>query len=113
MALQKIGEVLLNEKVITAVQLETALKCRQKDELLGETLVRLKHTTEGQILKALEKLTKIKRISLSKYIYDETVFSMVPEEFCRRNRIIPLKKENEIDKFSFIVEIMSTPFVGT
>ena len=93
MALQKIGEVLLSESIITQEQLNDALKQKKIDELLGEALVRLKYTTEGQILKALEKITKIRRISLNKYIFDESVFAMVSEDFCRRNRIIPLKKE--------------------
>ncbi len=96
MALQKIGEVLISEAIITKEQLDDALQQKKTDELLGEALVRLKYTTEGQILKALERITKIRRISLNKYIFDETVFSMVSEDFCRRNRIIPLKKDGDI-----------------
>ncbi|MBU0996472.1 MAG: Flp pilus assembly complex ATPase component TadA [Firmicutes bacterium] len=96
MALQKIGEVLISESIITKEQLNDALKQKKTDELLGEALVRLKYTTEGQILKALERITKIRRISLNKYIFDESVFAMVSEDFCRRNRIIPLKKDGDI-----------------
>lgn len=100
MALQKIGEVLISESVITKKELEDALQKKNTDELLGEALVRLKYTTEGQILKALEKITKIRRISLTKYIFDESVFSLVSEDFCRRNRIIPLKKDGDILYFA-------------
>lgn len=100
MALKKIGEVLIQESIISESELEDALKKKEPNELLGEALVRLKYTTEGQILKALEKTTRIKRISLTKYIFDESVFHLVSEEFCRRNHIIPLKKDGDILYFA-------------
>ena len=54
MALKRIGDVLVQEKVITDEQLIYALARQEQNERLGETLVRLEIVSEMQILKALE-----------------------------------------------------------
>ncbi len=93
MALKRIGDVLLQEKVVTQAQLNEALKHKEKDERLGETLVRLNIANEMQILKALENSTGVQRLSLANYTIDEHVLTLVDENFCRRNVIIPLRIE--------------------
>ncbi|MBU1145864.1 MAG: Flp pilus assembly complex ATPase component TadA [Firmicutes bacterium] len=91
MALKRIGDVLLQEKVITKEQIKDALSKQTIDERLGETLIRLEYTTENQILKALENSTGVERVSLANYTIDEHALSLVEESFCRRNNIIPLR----------------------
>jgi type IV pilus assembly protein PilB len=93
MALQRIGDILIKEHVITLEELKDALSQQKPEERLGETLVRLKLTTETQILKALEGSSGVQRISLSNFTIDGNVLSMVDEAFCRRNNIIPLRIE--------------------
>jgi type IV pilus assembly protein PilB len=93
MALIRIGDLLVQEKIITAAQLKTALSQQEPGERLGETLVRLDITSEAQILKALETSTGIRRVSLANFKIDEVVLTLVDEAFCRRNTIIPLKIE--------------------
>lgn len=93
MALIRIGDLLVQEKIITAAQLKTALSQQESGERLGETLVRLDIASEAQILKALETSTGIRRVSLANFKIDEVVLTLVDEAFCRRNIIIPLKIE--------------------
>lgn len=93
MALKRIGDVLLQAKVITQKQLNDALKKKEEDERLGETIVRLEYANEMQILKALEDSTGVKRVSLSNFTIDENVLKLVDESFCRRNTMIPLRIE--------------------
>ena len=93
MAIKRIGDILLEEKVITPDKLSDAIRRKKPEERLGEALVRLGYTTEGQILKALENSTGIQRISLTKYALDESVLQLVDESFCRRNTMIPLRVE--------------------
>lgn len=93
MALKRIGDVLLQEKVVTQEQLNQALKQKEKGERLGETLVRLEIANEMQILKALENSTGVQRVSLANFTIDEHVLTIVDENFCRRNVIIPLRIE--------------------
>ncbi len=95
MALQRIGDILIKEKVITENQLQEALKKKAHDERLGETFVRLKFTTEMQILKALETSSGVQRISLANFTIDEAALELVSEEFCRRNNAIPLRIEGK------------------
>jgi len=91
MALKRIGDILVQEGVLTEEGLIEALKKQQKDERLGETLVRLQILNESQILKALEDTTGVQRVSLANYTIDENALKLVDEAFCRRNNIIPLR----------------------
>jgi type IV pilus assembly protein PilB len=93
MALKRIGDILVQEGVLTEQTLIEALKKQKKDERLGETLVRLEILSESQILKALEDTTGVQRVSLSNYTIDENALMMVDEDFCRRNSVIPLRIE--------------------
>ncbi len=93
MALKRIGDVLTQAKVITEKQLTDALKKQQKEERLGETIVRLQYATEMQVLKALEDSTGVQRVSLMNFTIDEKVLKLVEESFCRRNIMIPLRIE--------------------
>ncbi len=93
MALKRIGDILLKEKIITDTQLERALDNKKDDEKLGETLIRLKIATEMQILKALETSTGVKRVSLHNYEIQQIAINLITEDFCRRHEINPLKVE--------------------
>jgi type IV pilus assembly protein PilB len=93
MALKRIGDVLLQAKVITQKQLNDALKKKEEHERLGETIVRLEYANEMQILKALEDSTGVQRVSLMNFTIDENVLKLVDESFCRRNTMIPLRIE--------------------
>ena len=91
MALKRIGDVLVEAKIITNKQLEDALKNQEQNERLGETIVRLQYATEMQILKALEDSTGVQRVSLANFTIDEQVLKLVDESFCRRHTMIPLR----------------------
>ncbi len=91
MALKRIGDILIKEKLITQTQLEKALKDKKEDEKLGETFIRLNFVNEMQILKALESSTGVKRISLSNYDFDKNALKVLSEDFCRRNNVIPFE----------------------
>lgn len=93
MALKRIGDLLLEQGVITKETLSEALKHQEKNERLGETFVRLGILSEGQILHALEDSTGVKRVALANYTIDEKALGMVDEAFCRRHVIIPLRLE--------------------
>ncbi len=93
MALKRIGDVLIQAKVINQKQLSDALKKQEKDERLGETIVRLQYASEMQVLKALEDSTGVQRVALMNFTIDENVLKLVEESFCRRNIMIPLRIE--------------------
>jgi len=95
MALRRIGDILLDAKIITEAQLKDALSKQEKSERLGETLARLEYATEMQILKALEDSTGVQRVALANFTIDEHVLELIDEAFCRRHTIIPLKIEGK------------------
>ena len=96
MAQKRIGDILVEQQVITNLQLKQAVKQKKENERLGETLVRMGMVNESQILKALEASTGIQRISLNTYKFDDHVFEYVDEEFCRANTIIPLSIDDQV-----------------
>lgn len=91
MAIKRIGQILVDAKIISEEQLQLALTKQTKGERIGETLLRLGLTTETQILKALEDTTGVQRISLNGITIEENLLTLVDEEFCRRHVIVPLK----------------------
>ncbi|MDY3195267.1 MAG: GspE/PulE family protein [Paracholeplasma sp.] len=93
MALKRIGDILVEANVINETQLKEALVKKEKNERLGETIVRLNYANEMQILKALENSTGVQRLSLINFTIDENLLKLIPEEFCRRNVIMPLRIE--------------------
>jgi type IV pilus assembly protein PilB len=95
MALRRIGDILLEAKVITEAQLKDALSKQEKSERLGETLARLEYASEMQILKALEDSTGVQRVALANFTIDENVLALVDETFCRRHNIVPLRIEGK------------------
>jgi type IV pilus assembly protein PilB len=93
MALKRIGDILVERKVLTKEELNQAIAKKEESERLGETLVRLKMVSEMQILKALEDSTGVKRISLQNVTIDEYLTQIIDESFCRRHTIIPIRTE--------------------
>ncbi len=94
MALKRIGDILVEEKLLTKAQIDQVLKEKQPNEKTGEAIVRLNLLNEMQILKALEKTTMVKRITLTDYEFDKRAFKLLDEAFCRRHVVIPLKLDN-------------------
>jgi len=90
MAIRRIGDILIKEKLISQKDLDKALKQKNENEKLGETLIRLKIVNEMQILKALETSTGVTRVALQNYDFDPEALKILNEEFCRRNLVIPL-----------------------
>lgn len=95
MAIKRIGDILIEERVITPEQLNQALKVKAKDERLGECLIRLGYVTESQVLSVLENTTGVQRISLAKANLDETILGLIDEEFARRHKVVPIKVEGQ------------------
>lgn len=101
MTKKRIGDVLIEHGIISKEALEDALKEKQANELVGETLLRLGLVTENQILTSLSKSTGVERIVLSKVNITSDATKLVNEAFCRKNSIIPV----EISKKSLIFAI--------
>ena len=88
--IKRIGDILIENGMITADQLKDALDKKLPGERVGQTLVRLKYISEGQILKVLEASTGIERITIAKVDIDETALPLIDEAFARQKKVLPL-----------------------
>ncbi|HEX6465880.1 MAG TPA: ATPase, T2SS/T4P/T4SS family, partial [Terriglobales bacterium] len=90
---QRLGDLLVKEKVITPQQLEQALK-RQKGEggRLGTTLVKLGFLTDEEVTNFLSRQYGVPAINLQYFEIDPAVIKLIPEETARKHQIFPLSR---------------------
>ncbi len=92
----RIGDLLVENKLISESQLNTALAEQKKTRRkLGRTLIDLGYIEESQLLRLLSKQLKIPYLDLRQYPIDPAVFPLLPEIYARRFRAIALSKEND------------------
>ncbi|PIS46753.1 MAG: type II secretion system protein GspE [Elusimicrobia bacterium CG08_land_8_20_14_0_20_51_18] len=101
MARKRLGEILIEAKVITEEQLHKGLKFQEQNHcLIGEALVRLKYATEEQVSIALSKQLSLPYASRENQILNpekgQGLEKLVPEKFARENFVIPLFIENGV-----------------
>ncbi len=86
-----LGQLLLEENLITQVQLDEALS-RQKvmKKRLGEVIIDLGYVSEKDILQALAKRLKVDFVENPMLMIDFDVVRLVPESFARKHEIFPL-----------------------
>jgi len=95
---KRLGDVLLDEGLITNIQLLEALdKSRRENIRLGQALMNLGFTTEEQIIKAIAKQLNISHMTADSFLIDPEVVSVLPEMLARKYKAIPLfKVENQL-----------------
>jgi type IV pilus assembly protein PilB len=92
---QRLGDLLVKEKVITPEQLEQAIKV-QKDgggkERLGSVLVRLSMLSDEDVTNFLSRQYGVPAINLQFFEIDPAVVKLIPQETARRYQILPLSR---------------------
>src|SRR5579872_7270692 len=92
---QRLGDLLLKEKIITQEQLEQALK-RQKEvgnkKRLGSILVELNILSDEDVTNFLSRQYGVPAINLQFFEMDPAVVKLVPEETARKHQILPLSR---------------------
>jgi len=94
----KIGELLIQKKLITPQQLDLALKESQRtNEIIGKVLMRMKFITEEQLLEALAtQLGLVFYPSLKDTHISNDVVKAVPAKFVWHYKFMPLKIKGKI-----------------
>lgn len=91
----RLGERLIKAGVISEEQLELALKEQKRTgEFLGELLQHLGFVTEEAISSVLADQAGVSQIDLANYLIDAEVLNLVPEDFARKYKLIPLSLED-------------------
>lgn len=89
---KRMGDMLVEERLITEEQLQYALKEQKKRKLkLGETLVDLGLIDEMTIAKVLEKQLKVERIQLAGIVIDSEILKLVNEQILRKYMFMPFE----------------------
>lgn len=89
---KRLGDILVDARVITEEQLKEALKAQQeKGGKLGATLIDLKFTTEKDITTALQQQLNIDMIRLTDIRIDDEILKLVSEAVLRKHSVIPFE----------------------
>ena len=88
---KKLGQILIEEKLITPEQLETALSESKIQKIpLGSVLVKLGYVTIKDLKEALGAQRGLKYATTQQLKALPTAISVLPEDFVRINKVIPL-----------------------
>jgi MSHA biogenesis protein MshE len=91
----RIGDLLLQKKLITSTQLEMGLRSQiESNKKLGELLVDDGIVTEDALLLALSEQLALPIIDLADYTLDTSLSRKLPESYARRFDAVLLKVEN-------------------
>ncbi|MBD3777746.1 MAG: Flp pilus assembly complex ATPase component TadA [Micrococcales bacterium] len=89
--MKQLGEILLDEGLVTEAQLMAALDEQLvRGQSLGRTLVEIGVLTEGQLVAALARQVGMAFVDLDDYPVDRAAVSMVPAALCRRYTVLPV-----------------------
>src|ERR1041384_5152253 len=93
-SLERIGDVLFKEGLITAEQLAKALQeQKQSGTRVGYNLIKLGFIQEVDLMKALAKQHKMPAVDLSRFEVDPKIAKMIPNDLAQKNLVLPLKRE--------------------
>ncbi len=93
----RLGEILLEERIITPKQLEEGLaKKREVGGFLGQALVDLGHIDQDTLTLILVKQCKIPHLNLHEYSIGNEVLALMPRELCGKYHVLPVDKMGKI-----------------
>ncbi|GEK29797.1 type II secretion system protein E [Kurthia zopfii] len=90
---RRLGDLLVDAKVITEEQLQDALARKESGERLGDVLIRDHLVTEQTLIEVLEFQLGIPHVSLGQFPIDPDIIQLVPKEIAKRYLLVPLRKE--------------------
>ncbi|ANU12806.1 Type IV fimbrial assembly, ATPase PilB [Planococcus halocryophilus Or1] len=92
---RRLGDILVEQGLLTEVDLQETLNGKQNDQKLGDALLQRGIITEQQLIETLEVQLGIPHVSLFRYPFDPMLFNVVPKEFAKRKLLVPLKTEGD------------------
>ena len=94
---KKLGEILLEEHLVSQEKLNEALAIQQKKGgFLGQILVEMGQVTQQVMSSCLVRQCKIPHLSLQDYEIGEEVLKLLPQEVCLRYYLLPIDKMGRI-----------------
>ncbi|MBZ0117802.1 MAG: Flp pilus assembly complex ATPase component TadA, partial [Sandaracinaceae bacterium] len=101
----RLGELLVREKLISLQQLRSAQEeSRKSNTSLGFQLARMGYISDQEITDFLSQQYRVQSIDLAEFEIDEEVRKLVTQEVCDRHKIIPVSRAG-----SSIIVAMADP----
>src|SRR3954451_560736 len=90
---QRLGDLLVREKILTGDQLDQALKKqRETGGRLGSVLVKMGVLTDEEVTNFLSRQYGVPAINLQFFEIDPNVVKLIPQETARKHQILPLSR---------------------
>jgi type IV pilus assembly protein PilB len=91
---ERLGDLLVREKLITRDQLDKALAEQKTTGMrLGYCLVKLGFVQETEISKMLARQYRMPAVDLSRFEVDPKIVKMIPPDVAVKHMVLPLKRE--------------------
>jgi|GEM_PF-1062103 len=92
----KLGEFLLQKKLITQFQLESALQDQRSfGHKLGDILIERGFISEGELLETIAEWKNIKFVDLSELTPSQTALKILTGKYCKDHLIYPIRLKEE------------------
>lgn len=124
----RLGELLVREKLISLQQLRTAQdEQRRTNTSLGYSLAKMGFISDQEITDFLSQQYRVQSIDLSEYEMDPEVLKLISHEVCERHKIVPVSRAgstlivamadpsnlNAIDDIKFLTGLNVEPVVAS
>jgi type IV pilus assembly protein PilB len=91
---ERLGDLLVREKLITREQLDKALQeQKQSGTRVGYNLVKLGFIPETELTKILARQYKMPAVDLSRFEVDPRIAKLVPADLALKHLVLPLKRD--------------------
>src|SRR5271155_4523787 len=89
----RLGELLVREKLISLNQLRKAQEEQQKSgHNLGYTLAKLGFVSDDEITSFLSQQYRVPTVNLDEYEIEPEILKLVPKEPCERHKVVPVSR---------------------
>ena len=90
---QRLGDLLVKERVLTAPQLDEAVAYQKRHGgRLGSCLVKMGFCSEDEVAHCLSRQYGVPALNLEEFEVDRAVLKLVPQETAERYQIVPLSR---------------------
>ena len=94
---KRIGEVLIDQGLITQEQLVTGLEEQKKSKMqLGKCLVKLGFITDNKLVDVLSAQLDIQHVMLDNFNFNRSLIQLIPEDMAKRYKVIPLFEKDGV-----------------
>ncbi|HPO12407.1 MAG TPA: DnaA/Hda family protein [Candidatus Hydrogenedentes bacterium] len=94
---KRLGELLLDEKLVNQRQLDEAMQIQQEEGgFIGQILVRLGYVSQNAVASCLVKQCRIPHLSLLDYDISVDVLNLIPRDVCLKYNLLPIDKLGRI-----------------